>query len=110
MANSNEENRPLYYGRFPIGNNMENRQNYEYYLSDDDEDEKELQKIRIQIRKVLIPQIEYLVSYVFIPMFGAWIFKKLSYKQPALPSIVSPSFCLNCRLPVDQWKLPFVKT
>merc|ERR1719356_102856 len=76
---------------------------------EDDEEKEEMQRLMINLRKIVIPQLEQVLAYILIPMIGGWIFKALKLKAPTLPSAVSISFCRTCKIPLDFWQNPFVK-
>merc|ERR1719491_457618 len=80
---------------------------HDYYY--DDDDKEEMQRLMMNLRKVVLPQMEQLIAYVLIPMIGSWIFKSLKLKEPKLPSVVNISFCRICRIPIDFWRNAFVK-
>merc|ERR1719461_1325576 len=77
---------------------------------EDDEEKEEMQRLMMNLRKVVIPQLEQVLAYILIPMIGGWIFKAFKLKAPTLPSAVSISFCRICKIPIDFWQNPFVTT
>ena len=89
-------------GRYPP-------QQYNYY-EEDDEEKEEMQRLMMNLRKVVLPQLEQLIAYMIIPMIGSWIFKKINVKEPKLPSVNGISICRACKVPVDYWMSAFVKT
>mmetsp|Transcript_4887 Transcript_4887/g.8349 ORF Transcript_4887/g.8349 Transcript_4887/m.8349 type:complete len:140 (+) Transcript_4887:112-531(+) len=77
---------------------------------EDEQEKEEMQRLMVNLRKIVLPQIEQVIAYIVIPMIGGWIFKMLKVRQPALPSTPNISFCRLCKLPVDYWVHPFVKS
>eukprot|EP01084_Bolivina_argentea_P125101 221686_1 len=97
-GNPNPQHNPSNYGRWP------------HDMDDEDEHEKEeMQRLMINLRKIVLPQLEQVIAYILIPMIGSWIFKKLKIPAPTLPSVSNISFCRTCKLPVDLWQNPFIK-
>eukprot|EP00483_Globobulimina_turgida_P009824 UN09843 len=97
----------------PYGNPQSNEYNRGRWPHDyDEEDEKEkedMQRLMINLRKIVLPQLEQVIAYIIIPMIGSWIFKTLKIAAPTLPSVTNISFCRTCKVPVDLWQNPFVK-
>ena len=93
-------------------NNPDIQQRYaqqQRYYEEDDEEKEEYQRLMINLRKIVIPQLDQIIGYILVPMLGAWIFKKLKIKAPQLPSVINISFCRICKIPIDFWQNPFVK-
>lgn len=94
-GNPNQYN-PADYGRWP-------------HDDEDEQEKEEMQRLMINLRKIVLPQLEQVIAYILIPMIGSWIFKKLNIRAPTLPSVTNISFCRTCKVPVDLWQNPFVK-
>ena len=100
------------YGGGARGYQNQYERQYQRYPNDyyeDEEEKEEFQRLMINLRKIVVPQLEQVLSYIIIPMIGAWVFKKINCKAPVLPSVINISFCSICKVPVDFWQNPFVK-
>lgn len=98
-------------GGYNNNNNPYIQQRYaqQRYYEEDDEEKEEYQRLMINLRKIVVPQLDQIIGYILVPMVGAWIFKKLKIKAPTLPSVINISFCRLCKIPIDFWQNPFVK-
>ena len=83
---------------------------HDYEDAEDDEEKEEMQRLMINLRKIVIPQLEQVLAYILIPMVGSWIFKLFKTRAPTLPTVVNISFSRTSKLPIDYWQNPFVKT